>query len=313
MSFEFAEIARHAAADRSITSEEVLALRGAGWADGRMSREEAEIVFATQHAIEKPSREWSDFFVEAIQNYVLNGSDPRGFASAEEANWLIGQVEADGKICSMTELELLTRIIERAQNVPETLKTFVLGVLEREVLEGVGPTRCGGELSDTHVSTAECRIMRRIIFGQASDRPAAVSRREAEVLFQIKNAVAGNDNAPEFERLFVQGVGNYLMGFAHSSGQISRERMLELEAFVADNKASIGRFMGNMAKNTPNAFGVVFGRKDEGSSRAEQAAAEAKVTGIEQAWLDQQIAANGEVDAYDKALLEFIAEETGVA
>lgn len=313
MSFEFAEIARHAAADRSITSEEVLTLRGAGWADGRMSREEAEIVFATQHAIEKPSREWSDFFVEAIQNYVLNGSDPRGFASAEEANWLIGQVEADGKICSMTELELLTRIIERAQNVPETLKTFVLGVLEREVLEGVGPTRCGGELSDTHVSTAECRIMRRIIFGQASDRPAAVSRREAEVLFQIKNAVAGNDNAPEFERLFVQGVGNYLMGFAHSSGQISRERMLELEAFVADNKASIGRFMGNMAKNAPNAFGVVFGRKDEGSSRAEQAATEAKVTGIEQAWLDQQIAANGEVDAYDKALLEFIAEETGVA
>ena len=313
MSFEFAEIARHAAADRSITSEEVLTLRGAGWADGRMSREEAEIVFATQHAIEKPSREWSDFFVEAIQNYVLNGSDPRGFASAEEANWLIGQVEADGKICSMTELELLTRIIERAQNVPETLKTFVLGVLEREVLEGVGPTRCGGELSDTHVSTAECRIMRRIIFGQASDRPAAVSRREAEVLFQIKNAVAGNDNALEFERLFVQGVGNYLMGFAHSSGQISRERMLELEAFVADNKASIGRFMGNMAKNAPNAFGVVFGRKDEGSSRAEQAATEAKVTGIEQAWLDQQIAANGEVDAYDKALLEFIAEETGVA
>ncbi len=313
MSFEFAEIARHAAADRSITSEEVLALRGAGWADGRMSHEEAEIVFATQHAIEKPSREWSNFFVEAIQNYVLNGSDPRGFASAEEANWLIGQVEADGKICSMTELELLTRIIERAQNVPETLKTFVLGVLEREVSEGVGPTRCGGELSDTHVSTAECRIMRRIIFGQASDRPAAVSRREAEVLFQIKNAVAGNDNAPEFERLFVQGVGNYLMGFAHSSGQISRERMLELEAFVADNKASIGRFMGNMAKNAPNAFGVVFGRKDEGSSRAEQAAAEAKVTGIEQAWLDQQIAANGEVDVYDKALLEFIAEETGVA
>ena len=35
------------------------------------------------------------------------------------------------------------------------------------------------------------------------------------------------------------------MGFAaDSSGQISRERMLELEAFVADNKASIGRFMG---------------------------------------------------------------------
>ncbi len=313
MSFEFAEIARHAAADRSITSQEVRALRGAGWADGRMSREEAEIVFATEHAIENPSREWSDFFVEAIQNFVLNGSDPRGFASAEEAKWLIGQVELDGKVCSMTELELLVRIIERAHNVPETLKTFVLRVLEREVLEGVGPTRCGGELSDTHISQAECRILRRVVFGQASDRPAAVSRREAEVLFRIKNAVAGQDNAPEFEKLFVQSVGNYLMGFAHSNGQISHERMLDLEAFVAGNKASIGRFMGSMAKTAPNAFGVVFGKKDEGPSRSEQVAAEAEVNGMEQAWLDQQIAESGEVDAYDKALLEFIAEETGVA
>ena len=313
MSFEFAEIARHAAADRTISSEEVMALRREGWGDGRMSREEAEMVFATQHAIDNPSREWSDFFVEAIRNHVLNGTDPRGFASAEEAEWLIAQVEADGAVCSMTELELLTSIIERAQNVPETLKSYVLGVMEREVLEGTGPTRCGGELSDSHVSAAECRIMRRVIFGQASDRPAAVSRREAEVMFRIKDAVAGNDNAPEFKRLFVQCVGNYLMGFAHASGQISRERMLELESFVADNKASVGRFMGRMAKQAPNAFGVVFGSKDNDSSREEQVAAEAEVTAFEQDWLDAQIARSGEVDEYDQALLEFIAEETGEA
>jgi len=313
MSFEFAEIARHAAADRAISAEEVLALRGAGWADGKMTREEAEVVFATEHAIDNPSREWSDFFVEAIQNYVLNGSDPRGFASHEEAQWLIGQVEIDGRVCSMTELELLTRIIERAQNVPETLKAYVLGVMEREVLEGTGPTRCGGELSATHVSSAECRIMRRVVFGQASDRPAAVSRREAEVLFRIKDAVAGADNAPEFKRLFVQAVGNYLMGFAHANSQLSRERQLELEAFVADNKVRVGHFMGRMAKQAPNAFGVVFGKKDAGPSREDQVAAAAEVTGAEKDWLEQQIAESGDVDEYDQALLEFIAEETGEA
>ena len=313
MSFEFAEIARQAAADRTISAEEVAALRKAGWADGRMTREEAEIVFATQRAIHYPSREWSDFFAEAIRNYVLNGSDPRGFASAEEAEWLIGQVEMDGKVCSMTELELLTGIIERAQNVPETLKSYVLGVLEREVMEGTGPTRCGGELSDNHVSAAECRILRRVIFGHASDRPAAVSRREAEVLFRIKDAVAGADNAPEFQRLFVQGVGNYLLGFSPAGGQISRERQLELDAFVADNKVRLGRFMGRMATHAPNAFGNVFGKKDNSPSHAEQVAAEAQVTGVEKAWLEQQIARSGEVDQYDQALLEFIAEETGEA
>lgn len=313
MSLEFAEIARHAAADRLISSEEVLALRRAGWADGRMTREEAEMVFATEHAIDNPSREWSDFFVEAVRNYVLEGSEPRGFASAEEGAWLIAQVEADGKVCSMTELELLTTIIERAQNVPETLKTYVLDVMVREVLEGTGPTRCGGELSDSHVSQAECRILRRVIFGQASDRPAAVSRREAEVMFRIKDAVAGKDNAPEFKRLFVQTVGNYLMGFAADTAQVSRERMVELEAFVGDNKASVGRFMGRMAKSAPNAFGMVFGRRNPAESREERVAQDAAVTAFELEWLDVQIARSGDIDEYDQALLEFIAEETGEA
>ena len=37
--------------------------------------------------------------------------------------------------------------------------------------------------------------------------------------------------------------------------------------------------------------------------------ADAEVTGSESDWLDRQIALNGKVDAYDQALLDFIAEE----
>jgi hypothetical protein len=310
MSFEFADIARQAAADRTITDDEVLSLRRSGWADGTMSREEAEILFATEQAVDNPSRAWSDFFVEAIQNFVLNGSEPRGFASEEEARWLIAQVEADGRVCSMTELEALVRVIERAQNVPDTLKTWVLGVLEKAVVEGVGPTRCGGVLADSHVTEAECRIIRRVIFGQGSDRPAAVGKREAEMLFRLKDKALGQDNAPEFKRLFVQGVGNFLMGYASGTAQLSRERMLELDRFMADNKASVGRFALEMARAAPNAFGMVFGRRQSAAAREERVAEDAAVTGSEQSWLDGQIALDGKVDEYEQALLDFIAEET---
>lgn len=313
MSMHFADIARQAAHDGGISPEEILAMRQAGWADGRMTRAEAEAIFAAQHATADPTAQWSDFFVEAIQQHVLEGSEPRGYASEDEARWLIGQVRADGKVCSMVELELLTRIIERAQNVPEVLKAYVLEVLESEVLTGTGPTRDGGELSDTHVSEAECKLIRRVIFGQASDRPAAVSRREAEMLFCIKDATEHAANAPEFKRLFVQCVGNYLMGFASEASQISRERALELEAFVADNKPSVGRFMGEMAIAAPNAFGVVFGARSAAPVREDMAAQDAQLTSSEKSWLDTQIEVNGKVDAYDKALLEFIAEEVGRA
>ena len=314
MSVHFADIARNAASDGVISDAEVLDLRRAGWADGRMNREEAEAIFSAQHALASPSAVWSDFFVEALRSYVLNGTEPRGYASEEEAAWLIAMVRRDGRVCSMTELELLVQVIEKGLGVPEVLKTYVLGVIEEAVMTGTGPTRCGGELSDRHVSEAEAQLLRRVLFGTASDRPAAVSRREAEMLFRIKDATSGAPNTPEFKRLFVQGVGNYLTGFASRNAQISRERMLELEGFVADNQASVGRFIGQMARSAPNAFGQVFGRrKVPAPSRHDQVMEEARVTPVEQVWLDAMIAANETVDEYDRALLEFVAEEMGEA
>jgi hypothetical protein len=313
MTAQFADFAQIAAHDGHVSDEEVLRLRQEGWADGHIRRVEAEAIFGMQQATENPSEIWSDFFVEALRNHVLDGSEPRGYASEEEADWLIAMVKRDGRVCSMTELELLVQVIEKGRNVPEKLKTFVLEVIESEVLTGTGPTRCGGELSDTHVSEAEARILRRVVFGSASDRPGAVSRREAEMLFRLKDATLEDANHPEFQRIFVQGVGNYLLGFASESAHLSRERMLELEGFIADNKADMGRFMGAMAKAAPNAFGIVFGKKDTASGREDRVAEVAEFTSYEQDWLDQQMNANGQIDSYDEALLEFLAEETGWA
>lgn len=310
MSFHFADIARQAASDRVISSEEILELRRAGWADGSIGHEEAHALFKAQDALAEPSTEWTDFFIEALRNYVLEGAEPRGYVSDDVARWLITQIENDGRICSMAELELLVQIVEKASNVPELLKTFILDVIEEEVMTGTGPTRCGGDLADSHVTSTEAQILRRVIFGQGGETPAGVSRSEAEMLFRIKDATTTMGNAPEFARLFVQGVGNYLMGFASGSAQISRERASELEGFIADNRPQVGRFMGRMANSAPNAFGKVFGRKAAHPAREERVAQAAEVTGDEQAWLNAQIAANGKVDDYDQALLDFLAEET---
>jgi len=313
MTVQFADFSRQAAMDAIVSEAEIMELREAGWADGLITRAEAEAIFALQHAITNPTHAWSDFFVEAIRQYVLNGTEPRGYASEAEADWLIAEIERDGRVCSMTELELLVEITETARNLPQTLQDFVLHEIEKAVQTGTGPTRDGGELSDTHVTSSECAIIRRTIFGQASERPAAVSRREAEMLFRLKDATLGDANAPEFERLFVQGVGNYLLGFASANAQLGRDRMLELESFVADNKASVGGFMTQMARSAPNAFGIIFGHKQDRPNRSAQVQEATRVTIYEQEWLDLHIGANGEVDAYDRVLIAFIAEETGEA
>jgi hypothetical protein len=309
MSIHFSNIARQAAADGAIAPEEILALRRDGWGDGHISPEEADAIFALNDALIERSGEWCDFFVEAIGEYVLNVWEPKGYVTDEQAAWLIRKAGSDGKLDSMVELEVLLRLLERAANVPDPLKAFALEQIERAVTTGSGPTRDGGSLTEAGVSEAECRALRRAIFAVGGDRPAAVGRREAEMLFRIKDAALRADNAAEWKRLFVQGVANYLMGYVSADSQLSRDRAAELEAFMADGSSSIGRFMLRMARGTPSGFGLAFAREDAEPSREQRVAEAREVTGEEDAWLDAQVHANGEIDEYDRALLAFIAEE----
>jgi len=210
----------------------------------------------------------------------------------------------------MAELELLVRVLERAQNAPERLKSYALGQIEQAVLNGSGPTRQGGGLVPNCVSEAEARLLRRVLFAAGGDSPAAVSRDEAELLFRIKDAARGAPNSPQWKQLFVQGVGNYLMGFASPSAQLGRERAAELETFANDSGTRIGRFVGRAVTTAPDykgAFAMVFGRK--GRDRFGELAAGEKITSEEQAWLETHVHADGEVDEYEQALLDFLDEE----
>ena len=312
MTTQFTDLAQRVAADGQVTADEVLALRREGWGDGMITREEAEALFAINRTIDTRDERWCDFFVEAIGEFVLNGSEPRLQCDDSEAEWLIAQVEQNGVVESYVELETLVRIIERAENVPTRLKDYVIAQIEREVLEGTGPTRDGGELSSQHITASEVKILRRVIFASGGYGPAAVSRFDAEMLFRLKDETLSEDNAAEWDDLFLDGVSNYLKGFALQNAQLEHGRAKELQAFVADNKANVGRVMGQMAREMPqvhNHFGKVFGKKDASPGYAEQAAAGEAITDHEQEWLDSMIEADGEVDELERRLIARIIDE----
>ncbi|WP_422357293.1 hypothetical protein [Qipengyuania flava] len=309
MSVHFGELAKKVGANGTVSAEEILVLRREAWPDGRISQAEAEAIFALDRQLESKSSEWVDFLVESLGEYVVNQRAPAGYVDRENASWLMMQIDHDGSLCSMSEVELLVRVFERASNVPQALKDYAISQMELAVLEGTGPTRDGGQLAAGNVTTAEVKLLRRAIFAPASERPAAVGRKEAEMLFRLKDATLGADNDPEWKQLFVQGVANYLQGYSDANAQISRERASELQAFMNDTSESVGGFLGRMAKASPAAFGQVFGRRDNGTSRLEDVVAAEAVTHAEREWLDAQIDANGRVDAYERALLDFLAED----
>ena len=309
MSVHFGELAKKVGANGTVSAEEILVLRREAWPDGRISQAEAEAIFALDRQLESKSSEWVDFFVEALGEYVVNQRAPAGYVDRENASWLMMQIDHDGSLCSMSEVELLVRVFERASNVPQALKDYAISQMELAVLEGTGPTRDGGQLAAGNVTAAEVKLLRRAIFAPASERPAAVGRKEAEMLFRLKDATLEADNAPEWQQLFVQGVANYLQGYSDSNAQISHERAQELEHFMNESRSSVGGFLGRMAKASPAAFGQVFRRRDNGTSRLEDVVAAEAVTHAEREWLDAQIDANGRVDAYERALLDFLAED----
>lgn len=312
MTMQFRSLAEHAAADGEIDAAEILSVRRSAWPDGRISPDEAEAIFVVNDRIAAPSAEWSDFFTEALVEFIVNTAEPRGYVSDENARWLIERVNHDGKVNSLTEIELIVRVMEKAQSTPDTLRAFVMEQIEHAVLTGDGPTRTGGELDPGSITSAECALIRRTIFASGSDRPAAVSQREAEMLFRIKDATLGAANAPEWERLFVQGVGNYLQGWQGAKG-LTRERAGELEAFMDNRASNLGNFFKRMAKTNANGFkqavrDVTFGNRQPSRDIAGEATRDHFVTETESLWLNARIDADDKVDALEEALLRFLDE-----
>ena len=312
MSMEFGALAAAAASDGTISAEEILELRRTGWADGTIGPDEAEALFAANDACSQPSPEWCDFFVEALSTFIVQTVPPTGYIDDEMGDELIARIDCDGKLGTLAELELLVRVLEIAHNAPDRLKAYALGQIEDAVLNGEGPTR-HGELTAKGINETECTLLRRLIFAPAGDRPAAVSKAEAEMLFRLKDASLYEVNAPEWEKLFVQGVANYLFGFGGNE-PLSDDRAAELEHFMKQECAGIGGFLGRMFTSKPQVDGAFGSLLDIGQHAPDIAGAAeeaADLTPAESSWLTDMLEADEELDPMEKALLAWVADETG--
>jgi hypothetical protein len=305
------ELAERLRAAGAISSEDVLALRRQVWPDGKIDAGEAELAFALNDAAKAPSREWVDFFVEALCDYVVCQQAPSGYVDAAKAEWLTARIVRDGRVDSLGELELLVKVLEKATNAPGSLKQFALAQIEQTVLTGEGPTRDGGSLDAGVISDAEVKLLRRLLFAQAGDGPGSISQSEAELLFRLKDATLGAANAPGWKTLFVQAVGNHLMAY-NSYKPLEAADAARLEAFMDDAHVRIGGFLGRMAGAKFSGFRDVFTSQTKPDRDAAVAAAQAVDPG-EAAWLKAKVDSDGAVDALEQALLDFIAEERGQA
>ncbi len=296
-------------ASKRITAADVQALRAVLYRDGTIDGTEVEQLFRWNEIAAAQDPSWHALFIEALSEYLVDRTQPRGYIDPAKADWLIARISVDGVVNSTTELELLVRVLEKATASPERLCAFALEQVKRAVVEGQGPLAGGGRLEPGRVGPDEVELLRRILYAFGGEGNVAITRAEAEILFDINDATAHADNDPAWAELFVRAIASFTLA---ASGYVppSRQEALRREAWLDEASGGVVDVLSRMVAGGLRGA-LQASRQSEGESawaernahfEAETAAAES-VTASEAEWLAARIGRDGSLHANEKALL----------
>lgn len=289
---------------KALSGSELRDLRAQVWSDGSVSVPEAERLFGLNASVE-PSNEWTEFFVEAICEFMLSQGEPRGYVTEDEATWLLRQVNPTAKVATHAEIELIVKLLERAEYAPSSLRKFALRAIEQSVLNGERAAP-DGEPCAARIDDVEVTLIRRLIFAPSSDGPARVSAAEAAMLYRIKDATLGEENSTEWKKLFVQGVANHLMATkGYEAPNLDEEMRLEAP-YEPRPFAHILSRVGRPDELHDPLFGE---DQEQAIARLTELEVDRDVPAGERNWLERLYNQNLQHDEYEQALLTFLAEE----
>jgi hypothetical protein len=295
------------AAAGKIGASDVIELRRAVFGDGGVTKQEAEALFDLVQKRPDVGEEWREFFVEALTDHIVNQVEPQGYVDEANARWLMNMVSRDNVIGSDTELDLLVKVMEKSVSVPESLELFVLHAVRDAVVTGEGPTRHGPLVAGC-ISQAETEILRRVLYAAGGSGNVAVTRAEADILFDINDATLNVDNDPAWSDLFVKAIANHVMAVSGYQ-PAPREDTLRRSKWLDDTEVSVGGFLGRMAGGWREMIAGYVSPQESRSLEALNQAAES-ITQDEAEWLRERIMRNGSICRNQKALLSFLREET---
>jgi hypothetical protein len=101
---------------RRVTAQDVAWLRREIFADGEVTREAADELFAVARARMDNAPEWTEFFVELITDHAVWQMRPTGVVTDEQAKWLLQRAD---ECKSLEALAALVNVLAEAQRAPQ--------------------------------------------------------------------------------------------------------------------------------------------------------------------------------------------------
>jgi len=305
-----------------MTDEQLLELRRGFGADLAIDTKEANTLFELDSISKKPEG-WADYFVLVLTSYLVHQGRPEGYINDAMAAWLIARIDHDGVVETETELRLLMNVLKVAEVPGDRLEAYALNQVKEAVMTGRG--RVGHDtLTPGVIGRAEVELLRRVFYSVGGDGGLGITQMEAQYIFNLNEVTKGRDNDPEWQRFFVGAIANHLMMVA-APKKLDLSEVQRREVWLASD-AGLGGPSGFFGSLTPkaivNAFKSVFEDPNERNPALTESVLDdftildaqgvqnaERITDVEANWLIEALTADGEIDANERALLDFIRQE----
>jgi hypothetical protein len=300
--------------DGNIKDVDVLRLRGT--LHDLLSAEEAELLFRFNEACPLHHPAWAEFFVKTLTDYLVDQSEPEGYLTGGDAERLIERITRNGRAPSRLELDLVVSVLTRSRWAPVRLCRFALEQVRRAVAAGDGPLRSGQQCARGFIRDPEVELVRRIRYAFGGDGCVAVTRAEAEVLFDINDAIADPADNPAWADLFVKAVTNVVMSASGRAVPTREEALCRDTPVIERGELAADAVLSAMVRSSLDAvWGTYPEQSPEGRAlaRLEHQRIEIitgeQVTEAEANWLCERIGRGGHLTGNEAALVAYLKLE----
>lgn len=301
----------------TLTDADVARFRRIFFEDGIVSSDEADVLFKLNAACPAAPSAWPSFLVEAITDYLVFQVNPQGYITSDNAAWLLERIRRYNLDSSRLALDLTVNVMEKARWAPVSLSTYALGQVKMAVLTGTGPLRADGATSARAISVGEVDLLRRILYAFGGDGHVAVTRDEADILFDIDEAVEGSRPNPAWTDLFVKAVANVMLA---TSGYAvpSREEALRQEASLdaPEQKTSVLAFLLTMVRSNLDSVRRAYHdqtAEERALARLEHQRIEIitnqTIAEADAGWLATRLGRDGSLSPSETALVAYLRQE----
>lgn len=300
----------------SIREQDVMRMRQSFYDDGLITPEEADHLIRLNAACPVQDAAWSPFFVQAICDYIVNQTEPEGYVTAANADWLIAMIAPEGRVRSKTELDLLLQVLDTARWSPERLVRFALDEVKRAIIEGDGPLRMNGTRQTGTITDAEVDLIRRILYAFGGDGNIAITRAEAEVLIAIEESLATGTPNAAWTDLFVKAMANVILA---TSGYAppSREEALRSDAWLKRRSdLTPSTLIGTMVTGSLSSVWDTYteqSSEERALARLERQRVEIitneEITEGEASWLVERLTRDDRLTPTELALIDYLRRE----